>query len=179
MIHATDKGLVEDLMDAVDNLALEVHRSWFARFLSWRRLPRLIRLAQVIGDRMGRIEELTQLSVQTSLRGVGCGAIEITAPANRDFIRSYVEGSHPVDLDIAARFRAFREGLGLEQGELAARLGVKPDSLSRWEKGGRTPAYENLAKIAGQYPDLNMAWLLTGQGTAFIQPSGDDGLGLG
>ncbi len=173
MIHETNRSLVEDLMDAVDNLTLQISRSWCARFLSWRRLPHLIRLAQIIGDRMERIEELAQLSIQTNLRGVGCGAIETTT-TTQDFIRRYMKGApRPVNLDIAARFRAFREGLGLGQGELAARLGVKPDSLSRWEKGGRTPAYENLAKIASQFPDLNMVWLLTGQGETFTGAAPD------
>ena len=42
-------------------------------------------------------------------------------------------------LDLPARMRLLRAGLGLSRGALAAILGVSAITVSRWERGGRPP----------------------------------------
>ena len=40
------------------------------------------------------------------------------------------------------KLRRLRKGLGISQAEAARILGVKPNSLARWERGERTPPSE-------------------------------------
>lgn len=50
------------------------------------------------------------------------------------------------DLDRTLRTR--REALGLDRAELAERVGVDPETISRWENGEVVPPPKRLAKVA-------------------------------
>jgi transcriptional regulator with XRE-family HTH domain len=52
----------------------------------------------------------------------------------------------------------------LSQEELASLSGVSQQTISNIIKGKNAPSGEVLAKIAKEYPDLNLNWLMTGKG---------------
>lgn len=71
---------------------------------------------------------------------------------------------------IAVRIRLARQGRGMDQARLAARLDVATRTLQRWEKGEQVPDSNflmRLAKILGVTPH----WLLTGEGSMYGEPS--------
>ncbi len=57
--------------------------------------------------------------------------------------------SHPdIRIRIGERIRARRQELGLSQVKLAARLGVDPTHVVKYENGKRTPRVENIPLLA-------------------------------
>ncbi|OHD26103.1 MAG: hypothetical protein A2Y38_15555 [Spirochaetes bacterium GWB1_59_5] len=50
------------------------------------------------------------------------------------------------------------------QGDFAKKIEVHKNTIGRWEKGEQTPTQEQLCRILGVYPEINPAWLLTGEG---------------
>ncbi|MEP0822622.1 MAG: helix-turn-helix domain-containing protein [Ignavibacterium sp.] len=71
---------------------------------------------------------------------------------------------------IAVRIRIARQGRGMDQARLAARLDVATRTLQRWEKGEQVPDSNflmRLARILGVTPH----WLLTGEGSMHGEPS--------
>ena len=50
---------------------------------------------------------------------------------------------------IASRLKTEREARNLSQQELASRLGVAPNTVSRWETGTYRPRLDDLVRIAG------------------------------
>ncbi len=46
------------------------------------------------------------------------------------------------------RLRELREAAGLTQQELAARVGVQWETISRWERGTREPSWSNVLAMA-------------------------------
>jgi transcriptional regulator with XRE-family HTH domain len=60
------------------------------------------------------------------------------------------------------RLRAWRDALGLTQGQLADRLGVHIGVLKKYEQGVNVPGGEALAALART--GVNVNWLLTGEG---------------
>ena len=65
-----------------------------------------------------------------------------------------------------------REAAGLSQDELARRLGVEPERVTRWEADTDEPRANRLQMIAGML-GVSLAWLLTGTG----EPPSADGPG--
>jgi transcriptional regulator with XRE-family HTH domain len=63
---------------------------------------------------------------------------------------------------IGARLRAWREGLGLTQAQMAQRTGIPLGVLKKYEQAVSVPGGEALAAIART--GVNMTWLLTGDG---------------
>ncbi len=58
--------------------------------------------------------------------------------------------------ELGARIRSKRETLGLNQKELAAKLGVQPPAITMYENAKRSPSLEffcELAKVLGTTPD--------------------------
>ena len=53
-----------------------------------------------------------------------------------------------VDMELAARIQALREGLGMTQARFADVLIVSQGAVSRWEKGKHAPSEQLLGKIA-------------------------------
>ncbi|MBV9719229.1 MAG: helix-turn-helix transcriptional regulator [Candidatus Eremiobacteraeota bacterium] len=60
---------------------------------------------------------------------------------------------------IAHRLKAEREGRSLSQQELATKLGVAPNTVSRWETGTYKPRLDDLGKIAAAL-DLDIGALI-------------------
>lgn len=54
----------------------------------------------------------------------------------------------PLAIIVGANICAFRQKLGMSQAELARRLGVSADQLSRIERGTVAPRFNRLEKIA-------------------------------
>jgi len=54
----------------------------------------------------------------------------------------------PFAIELGARIKKLREGLGLSQRALAARLGVSNAALAQYEIGARSPSNEVLLQIA-------------------------------
>ncbi|QVW35342.1 helix-turn-helix transcriptional regulator [Geobacter sulfurreducens] len=50
--------------------------------------------------------------------------------------------------ELGARIRSKREALGLNQRELAAKLGVQPPAITMYEHGKRSPSLELFFKLA-------------------------------
>jgi len=48
--------------------------------------------------------------------------------------------------------------------ELAQKLGVQKSSISHLLSGRNKPSYDFLSKFTLQFPEINLRWLLTGQG---------------
>lgn len=61
------------------------------------------------------------------------------------------------------RLTAAREAAGLSVEELAARLGVRLDTLSGWEADQAEPRAVFLGRLSGML-GVPLVWLLTGQG---------------
>ncbi len=58
-----------------------------------------------------------------------------------------------------------REALGLDQAQLAHRLGIKAQTLRNWEEDRSEPRANKLQFLAGLL-NVSMIWLLTGRGEA-------------
>jgi transcriptional regulator with XRE-family HTH domain len=58
-----------------------------------------------------------------------------------------------------------REALGLDQAQLAHRLGIKAQTLRNWEEDRSEPRANKLQMLAGLL-NVSMIWLLAGQGMA-------------
>lgn len=68
------------------------------------------------------------------------------------------------------RIAAARQGAGLTQSGLAARLGVGAKVVSAWENDRTEPRANRLAMLAGML-GVSVAWLLTGQGDGVDPPA--------
>jgi transcriptional regulator with XRE-family HTH domain len=68
------------------------------------------------------------------------------------------------------RLRKAREWAGLEQIDLAARLGKKRSTISNWERGANRPDQLALRGIA-YYTGVPLTWLLTGNDPDPDEPS--------
>lgn len=65
-------------------------------------------------------------------------------------------------MDISARIKLIRGDV--RQEDFADKLGVKKNTVGRWERGEQTPSYEALSNILMHFPNINHTWLLTGEG---------------
>lgn len=63
------------------------------------------------------------------------------------------------------RLHVAREAAGLGLADLAAQLGVKPESLEAWENDRREPRANRLQMLTGLL-GVSLGWLLTGLGDA-------------
>lgn len=67
------------------------------------------------------------------------------------------------------RLAAAREALGLDQAELARRIGVSLRTLRAWEDDLAEPRANRLQMLAGVL-NVSLVWLLTGQGEGVSPP---------
>lgn len=74
-------------------------------------------------------------------------------------------------MDISGRLKTIRGALTQE--EFAKLAGVSKMTVGRWERGERGPDYENMLCILKGFPELNPAWLLTGEGEMERSNKGD------
>lgn len=65
---------------------------------------------------------------------------------------------------IGIRLKLFAEKKGVSQYRMAKELEVAQPTLTRYFQGAGEPAGGILAKVARVYPELNIRWLLTGDG---------------
>ena len=72
---------------------------------------------------------------------------------------------------IGKRLKAIRELKGLSQTELGESLGIQYQHVSKYERGGSVPTWENLIKMIELY-EVNINWLLTGRGKVFLSKMG-------
>jgi transcriptional regulator with XRE-family HTH domain len=56
-----------------------------------------------------------------------------------------------------------REALGVDQAQLAQRMGIKDRTLRHWEEDQAEPRANRLQMLAGML-NVSMVWLMTGQG---------------
>ena len=64
--------------------------------------------------------------------------------------------------DIGLRIRRRREELGLSQWDLAMRLEIRQDEVSRWENGRIRPTGHNLSRVADA---LDVHWTVLAYGS--------------
>ena len=70
------------------------------------------------------------------------------------------------------RVAAAREHVGMTEEDLARRLGIKVDTVRRWEHDLAEPRANKLQMLAGIL-NVSLRWLLTGEGDELDAPSGD------
>ena len=63
------------------------------------------------------------------------------------------------------RLALAREAMGLDQAQLAQRMGIKRQTLRDWETGRAEPRANRLQLLAGML-NVSMLWLMAGQGNA-------------
>lgn len=73
------------------------------------------------------------------------------------------------------RVRRVREGLRLSMLRFALRLGVSRTHVVNVEAGREAPSFQLLSKIADQFPDVNLRYLLAGWGEPDENPPDDRG----
>ena len=71
------------------------------------------------------------------------------------------------------RLAAAREAAGLEQKDLAQRVGIKTGTLRNWEDDLSEPRANRLSILAGIL-GVSLSWLLTGEGEGVGAPVDDD-----
>jgi len=74
-----------------------------------------------------------------------------------------------LDIIIGERLRTVREKLGLKQVNFASRLGVIPQTYSKYEKGER--GLPDDVKVSLYKMGISSNWLLTGEGSMFVEGS--------
>lgn len=62
------------------------------------------------------------------------------------------------------RLKAFIDHLGTSITAFEARIGVSKGALAKPIKNGKTVGVEVLEKIFNEYPDVNLEWLVAGEG---------------
>lgn len=74
-------------------------------------------------------------------------------------------------MDLANRIQSLRKQKGLSQEELADRLGVSRQAVSKWESAQSVPDVEKIIALS-EFFEVTTDYLL--KGTEAPQPSGDD-----
>lgn len=69
------------------------------------------------------------------------------------------------------RIRAVMEYAGMTQQEFAARLGISPASLSSIFTGRTNPTNNHVMAIHHAFPEINVSWLLFGEGEMLVPAS--------
>lgn len=74
---------------------------------------------------------------------------------------------------IENRIQILRKQLKLSQEEISTQIGISYRSYSSYERGDRKPSFEFLALLFQKY-NINLNWLIVGQGEMFNAPKYDD-----
>jgi transcriptional regulator with XRE-family HTH domain len=69
---------------------------------------------------------------------------------------------------IQTRLKQLREALGLNKNQLALRLGISNEKLSRWESGKFKPNTEFYERLVQKFETVNLTWLVSGEGEMFL-----------
>lgn len=70
------------------------------------------------------------------------------------------------------RLAAAREKSGMDQKDLAKRLGIKLSTLKSWEEDWAEPRANKLQMLSGLL-NVSLTWLLTGEGSGLGAPDDD------
>ncbi len=73
------------------------------------------------------------------------------------------------------RVAGAREHAGMNQSELARRLGVKLQTLKNWEDDHTEPRANKLSMMAGLL-NVSLLWLISGEGEAPCAPDGESAM---
>jgi transcriptional regulator with XRE-family HTH domain len=57
----------------------------------------------------------------------------------------------------------------ISNNEIVERIDISRPTLSQWKNGGRNTGLDNVMKLKTHWKNLNLNWLLLGQGTMFEQ----------
>lgn len=68
-----------------------------------------------------------------------------------------------------ARFESLIEALNLTQTSIAQILGISQPLVSQMVRGSRNISRRVLHFITNNYPDVNVRWLMTGEGEMFLE----------
>ena len=71
------------------------------------------------------------------------------------------------------RLSGAREALGMDQPDLARRLGVKVKTIRAWENDANEPRANKLQMLSGIL-GVSLSWLLTGEGDGLEAPQTDE-----
>jgi transcriptional regulator with XRE-family HTH domain len=75
---------------------------------------------------------------------------------------------------IQTRLKQLREALGLNKNQLAVKLGIDNGNLSRYESGKVKPNSEFYERLVDKFAQVNLSWLISGEGEMFIQKAPAD-----
>lgn len=78
--------------------------------------------------------------------------------------------------DQSKRLRWLKRHLALSQRDMAAKLDISRPHLAEVLRGKYEISTGLARALVGQWPDLNLDWLLTGRGKPFVTPSLQDGV---
>lgn len=71
------------------------------------------------------------------------------------------------------RFKQLLEEKNLTANRFAALIKVNASAMSHILNGHRKPGFDVLGKIAQAFPDVNLNWLISGEGPAYNQMADD------
>lgn len=71
------------------------------------------------------------------------------------------------------RIKLVRKFAGLTQAEFAVRIGIKPNTVTSYETGLRTPSDAVILSISREF-GISETWLRTGDGEMVLRPDPDD-----
>lgn len=78
-------------------------------------------------------------------------------------------------MSIAIRIKQIRKAKKLSQLEFAKTLSVSQSSVSLYESGNRSPDNAFMSRFAEVFTDINLTWLITGEGEMYNLPIVKDG----
>ncbi len=73
----------------------------------------------------------------------------------------------PNELHMNTRLLRFLEAENISQSQFADSIGVARASISHILSGRNKPGFDFLEKLASQYPNLSLEWLVTGRGRMY------------
>jgi len=79
-------------------------------------------------------------------------------------------------MDFPQRLRKLMEHYDLNAQDLARRLNMQKSAVSHLLSGRNKPRFDVLAQFAREFPELNIRWLLTGEGPMTHSPTPSSGL---
>ncbi|MCZ2444639.1 MAG: helix-turn-helix transcriptional regulator [Flavobacteriales bacterium] len=73
-------------------------------------------------------------------------------------------------MSFSDRIQALMEAFNLSPSLFAEKLQIQRSSLSHFFSGRNKPGWDFLEKLSLVFPEINLNWLLTGQGNMFVTP---------
>ena len=74
---------------------------------------------------------------------------------------------------VSDRIKKLLEILGIDSKSFAKQIGVEPSSISHLMSGRNKPSFNFLEKLAKTFPEVNIVWLLTGNGEPLNNSAGN------